>query len=244
MILKKQFKATKPDPRILIIQIIIISVLSFSFTNWTGILLLFIVMDILVWIFLNLRTSIGFLSFYAFTFILQQLLQKVHIPVISFVFPMFLMVVIRVTPIYMASVILVRKTLMNELMVALRKLHISMIILIPIAVIYRYIPTLRMDITYVHESLSMRDLNSSIGKILKNPMKSIEYFLIPLLFRSEKITEELCAATLCKGLSVNRERTCCTDVKLEAEDYLYLIMLLIIGFSLSYVNAHINIIRR
>lgn len=239
--MNQKFRALKPDPRILILQIVIISGLSFSFKNWTAILLIFIVMDILIWIFFDWRISIKFLCCYFFIFFLKQLLQKIYIPVISFVFPMFLMMIIRTIPIYMVCNILVKRTPMNELLIALRKLHIPMITLIPMAVMYRYIPTLRMEIRYVYDSLSMRGLNSSTWKVLCNPVQSIEHFIIPLLFRSEKITEELSAATLCKGLNVEQERTCGTDVRLEIEDFLYIFLLLIIGLGLSYVNTHIYI---
>lgn len=202
--MEQKFRAAKPDPRILILQIIVMSVLSFSFGNWTAVILLFVAVDVLIWIFFDWRTSAKFLLGYFFVFFLQQLLQKIYIPVLSFLFPMFLMVIIRAMPVYMTCGILIRKTPMNELMTALRKFRIPMIVLIPMAVMYRYIPTIRQEIVYVHESLVMRGLHSSVWKIMRHPVRSIEHFIIPLLFRSEKITEELSAATLCKGLMAKR----------------------------------------
>lgn len=236
-LVEQKFRAAKPDPRILILQIIVMSVLSFSFGNWTAVILLFVAVDVLIWIFFDWRTSGKFLLGYFFVFFLQQLLQKIYIPVLSFLFPMFLMVIIRAMPVYMTCGILIRKTPMNELMTALRKFRIPMIVLIPMAVMYRYIPTIRQEIVYVHESLVMRGLHSSVWKIMRHPVRSIEHFIIPLLFRSEKITEELSAATLCKGLSLERERTCCTDVRLEKEDFLYLFILFIAVGVLIYVNT-------
>jgi energy-coupling factor transport system permease protein len=238
-LVEQKFKAAKPDPRILILQIIVMSVLSFSFGNWTAVILLFVAVDVLIWIFFDWRTSAKFLWGYLGALFFLQLLQKVYIPVLSFLFPMILMVIIRVMPVYMSCSILVGKTPMNELLAALRKLHIPMIVLIPVAVMYRYIPTIRQEIVYVRESLVMRGLHSSVWKVLRHPVRSMEHFIIPLLFRSEKITEELSAATLCKGLSFERERTCCTDVKLEKEDYLYLLLFFIAVGVLIYINTHL-----
>ena len=73
-------------------------------------------------------------------------------------------------------------------------------------------------------------------------MQSAEQYLVPLLFRSEQIVEELTAATLCKGLDINRERTCYTEVKLQCVDYLYLAAFLIIAGILIYVNLHIHLL--
>ena len=70
----------------------------------------------------------------------------------------------------------------------------------------------------------------------------ITCYLVPLLFRSEQITEELSAATLCKGLHINRERSCYVEVKLQAADYLYLAGLLAVSGILLYVNSHIYLL--
>lgn len=46
----KIFKAAKPDPRILIIQIITVSILSFSFGNWAAMFLILFLKTIPVYI--------------------------------------------------------------------------------------------------------------------------------------------------------------------------------------------------
>lgn len=60
--------------------------------------------------------------------------------------------------------------------------------------------------------------------------------MVPLLFRSEKISEELSAASLCKGLSIGRKRTCCTDVRFTKEDYLYLSGMTVVTVALFFLN--------
>lgn len=239
--MSQKFKAVKPDPRILICQIIVISMLSFSFNNWTAIVLLFAIVDIITLFFVERGSNIKCLISFMGILCLQRLLQIVYIPFLSTIFAMFLIIVLKAIPVYMTVLILMRHTPMNELMAALRKLHIPMILLIPMAVMYRYIPTIRQESVYIHESLIMRGLNFSVQKIVKHPMSSIEHYFIPLLFRSEQITEELSAATLCKGLNAKKERTCCTEVKLRLPDCLYLIMLCIVTCILCYVNLHIEL---
>ena len=238
----KFFRPAKPDPRILIAQIIVVSVLGFSFGNWTAIMLLFVLVDILACHFLGRQKSVKFLAVYATVFCAQRLLTLFYIPFISQVFAMFLILILKSIPVYITLLILMQHTPMNELIAALRKIHIPMFLLIPFSVMYRYLPTIRQEFTYIHESLIMRGLHSSVKKVVCNPMQSAEHYLVPLLFRSEQIVEELTAATLCKGLDVNRERTCCTEVKLQCADYLYLSAFLILTGGLIYVNFKIYLL--
>lgn len=97
---------------------------------------------------------------------------------------------------------------MNELVAALRKIHIPMLFLIPFSVMYRYLPTIRQEFNYIHESLVMRGLHSSYKKVAFHPLQSAEHYLVPLLFRSEQIVEEY--------RSYRCRRIPCSSFKLDA----------------------------
>lgn len=223
------FLPSKPDARILILQIVLISLLSFSLQDIIAMWLLFAFTELLTVTFLGGREAGKNIVLYGLLWILLHILNAIQIPVLSLIFPMFFMLMIRVLPAYMACRILVQRIPMNELLASLRKIHIPMIVLIPVAVMYRYLPTVAKEITYVRESLKMRSLRPSL-----------ERFFVPLLFRSEKISEELSAATICKGMDVDRERTCLTDVKLRAMDVVYSIAMLIGTIGLWVFNKWRN----
>lgn len=87
----------------------------------------------------------------------------------------------------------------------------------------------------MNESLKMRGLNLSVRN-LKHLIPTIENYMVPLLFRSEKLSEELSAASLCKGLSVERNRSCCTEVKLTLADFLYLLGMAVVICGLLYLD--------
>ena len=102
-------------------------------------------------------------------------------------------------------------------------------------IVYRYVPTIFRELHYINENLKMRGLNFSLSNI-RQLIRTLENYLVPLLFRSEKISEELSAASLCKGLSIDRNRTCCTDVRFTKEDYLYLLGMAIVTVVLLLLN--------
>ena len=189
------FKASKPDARILILQIVIASILEFGFHSIYAIIALFFVIDSL-------------LSYWY---------------------------MIKVYPIYLLLRLLVDKAPMNELLYVLDRIHISKSLSIPLMIVYRYVPTIIQEIHYINESLKMRGLNLSFSN-LKCLIRTLENYMVPLLFRSEKISEELSAASLCKGLSIGRKRTCCTDVRFTKEDYLYLSGMTVVTVALFFLN--------
>ena len=56
--------------------------------------------------------------------------------------------------------------------------------------------------------------------IIKSPLKTIEYVLIPLLFSCISVMEEMAAAALARGIESEGERSSFEKVKLGAMDYL------------------------
>lgn len=85
------------------------------------------------------------------------------------------------------------------------------------------------------KSLKMRGLNLSVRN-LKHLIPTIENYMVPLLFRSEKLSEELSAASLCKGLSVERNPFLRTEVKLTLADFLYLLGMAVVICGLLYLD--------
>ena len=57
-----------------------------------------------------------------------------------------------------------------------------------------------------------------------HPLKAIEYLIVPMLFRSEKITEEFSGAALVKGYEAGVRRTSYFDVRMAAKDWAMLVL--------------------
>lgn len=230
------FKASKPDARIRILQIVIASALSFWFKNQRTTICFFLVIALLVLFWYGAKIFLERLIAYAVLNALIWGLLILEIPIISVVFPSFLMMIVRVFPIYLLLKLLMDKTPMDELLYSLDAIHIPKSLSIPLMVVYRYVPTILQEFRYVNESLKMRGLHLSFSS-LGHLIQTIENYMVPLLFRSEKLSEELSAASLCKGLSACRNRSCCTDVKLTIADFLYLLGMIFVICGLLYLDS-------
>lgn len=230
------FRPFKPDVRILILQIILSGLLGFSFDSEAAVIALFFIVDLLILRWYGIKLFWKRLLTYAVMYGIVILLTAVRIPVLSLIFPPFLLMAVRIFPAYLLLRLLVDKAPMDELLYAMERLHVSKSLSIPLMVVYRYVPTILQEIRCIHESLKMRGMNLSLSNF-GHLIRTLENYVVPLLFRSEKIAEELSAASLCKGLSAGRRRTCCTDVRLNAADFVYLVLMAAVICGLYFLDG-------
>ena len=87
-----------------------------------------------------------------------------------------------------------------------------------IVVMIRYLPAMMADFRVILEAMRLRGVPISLKFVVLHPMKAMEYLIVPMLFRSEKITEEFSGAALVKGYASGARRTSYFDVRLAAKD--------------------------
>lgn len=153
-------------------------------------------------------------------------LGHIHIPVLSDIFPPFLIMLSKIYPAFLTLKIMSARAQMNEMLYAFDRMHIPKSFSIPLMVVYRYVPTILQEFKRIDESLKMRGLCFSFEN-MKHPIRTVGNYIVPILARSEKISEELSAASLCKGLNTERDRTSLTDVRISAQDIIYLVIMLL-----------------
>ena len=194
--MRMRFKASMPDPRILIIQIVVVAVLASVFRNLLALFLLVLIVDFLLLLQCGWAVFWKNLLSYAAMLLILFALQEIYIPIISDLFPLFLLLMARLYPAYLAVRVLIEKAPMDELLFSLEIWRVPKLVLIPLAVIYRYIPTILKEIGYIR-------------------------------------------ASICKGLSTKRKRTCCTKVKLRVTDSIYLLCVALLAAGLAFINYHV-----
>lgn len=232
------FKASKPDPRVWIFLVLVVSFLTFPCGSRLELFILFAALAmIMVWQKM-FAAAIFFVAFYTALLVLNQFLWLIPIAPVKMVVGMLVLLLFRLMPVYMAYLILLEKTSMNELIVALEQMHVPKMLIIPLAVVYRYIPTARYEILYIKDSLKMRGLNPSLTGILLHPAIMVEKFMIPLLIRSGKLADELSAAALCKGLDAQHARTSCTGVRFEQKDAVCCVICALAAGTLIFLHYY------
>lgn len=98
---------------------------------------------------------------------------------------------------------LVSTTTVSEFMCAMQRLHIPQVLTIPVAVVFRFFPTLGEEYEAIGDAMRMR----GIGLWRGSPLRLLEYRLVPLMSSCVRIGDELSAAALTRGLGSPVRRT-------------------------------------
>ncbi len=73
-------------------------------------------------------------------------------------------------------------------------------------VIIRFIPTISGEFRNIREAMKVRGFTGSISKVLFHPLQTMEYAVVPLIFRSIKVGDELAAASIVRGIENPNKR--------------------------------------
>ena len=137
-------------------------------------------------------------------------------------------IVLRFMPGILTGMFVVSTTTVSEFIAAMERMHVSQKITIPLAVMFRFFPTVVEESASINKAMSMRDIKFGGKKALK----MIEYRLIPMMICSIKIGQELSAASLTRGLGGPDKRTNICKIGFGLADFITFICL---GGGLAFV---------
>ena len=165
-----------------------------------------------------------FIIWYISFSILAYLISISNIIWIADLFGTLVYIILRMTPVMMIAYILVKDIKSNELLSAFEQINLPKKIMLSITVALRFFPTYKLEIRMIRESLKMRNINLKITE----PLKFLEYWLVPVLMRMNLIAEEMTATAMTKGVESPMRRTSFYNVRMRIIDYIFLIIVFII----------------
>ena len=133
---------------------------------------------------------------------------------------------LRILTIALALNILFQTTEISELIAALQASHIPQVIVIPVAIILRFLPSLKQDVLYIKQGMKTRGVGLSFWRIISHPAQTYEGFLIPILMRLLMTATELSASAETRGISYPCEKTHYILVDFRLRDSILLIGML------------------
>ncbi|MDR0500613.1 MAG: energy-coupling factor transporter transmembrane protein EcfT [Coriobacteriales bacterium] len=129
-------------------------------------------------------------------------------------------ILVRFMPCIVMAYFLVSTTTVSDFMAAMRKMHVSEKIAIPLSVMFRFFPTVRDEYAAIGDAMRMRGISFAGGK----PLKMLEYRVVPMMMCSLKIGEELSCAALTRGLGAPIKRTNINNIGFHAQDYVSILL--------------------
>ena len=122
-------------------------------------------------------------------------------------------------PMVVSLLLLIQTTRIGQFLAAFQAMHLPAAAVIPVAVLFRFIPTVADERAGISKAMAFRGIEVNMANVLRHPAKAIEHTLVPLLFSSVDVMEELAAASEARGLSTDLRRTSLEEVRLRPMDY-------------------------
>ena len=135
----------------------------------------------------------------------------------------------RMIPTIAIAYYAVKTTKLSEFVAGMEKMHVSEKIIIPLTVVFRFLPTLKEEFQSIDDAMRMRGI--CFGG--KKPSKVLEYKMIPMLICSVRIGEELSAAAITRGLASGIKRTNISKIGFGILDYAFLTFFAVIVVRLT-----------
>ncbi len=174
------------------------------------------------------KTAVKYLVLYIICFALERIALHMLSGITSFVLLAVCSIMTRFAPGFMMGAFLIATTSVSDFIAAMKRMHITEKIVIPLSVIFRFFPTIGEENAAISDAMRMRGIRFG-GK---HPEKTVEYRLIPLMISIVKIGDELSAAALTRGLGAPVKRTDICKIGFHIQDII-MFVLCISGFALT-----------
>ena len=93
-------------------------------------------------------------------------------------------------------------------------------LVIPLAVMLRYVPTIQEDWRFIKDAMRMRDVSPSPKGLLTHPAMTVECIYVPLMMAASKAADELFIASITRGIENPKPRTCLVQIHIGPADLL------------------------
>lgn len=177
---------------------------------------------IILLLYQDYKECIYFLLVYSLVQVILILMNWLSMNNLLLFLGTFFYILNRLIPVMMIALVLVKNVQSNELLSALEEIRLPKKIVLSVAVALRFFPTYRAEIRMIGESLKMRNIRLSLFQ----PIKGLEFWVVPLLIRASMIAEEMTATAITKGVEVPTRRTSFYQVKISALDIIFLVGIL------------------
>lgn len=168
------------------------------------------------------------LSFlYSVIFCLERFLFKEITGPLTALLSFFLAANRLLIPPIMGAMFAANKTKMSEWIAAMKKMRVPTTIVVPFSVVCRFFPVLIQDFKEIRRAMKFRGVGINSSDLLKHPLLTLEYIIVPILVSVENTSIELSAASLVRGLGTTAKHTSIYEIKFKIQDYLLVLFLLI-----------------
>lgn len=211
----------KFDPRTELLLLVLANVVAFTqHSLWVEIT--WVVLLLLLITFCGCKNAAGRLAaVFGLCLFLQYCIFPIGPKILASSFVILVSYARRAFPCLIVGTLIIQKTPVKELMVALRKCRIPQGLIIPLSVTIRYFPALKEEVGYIRDAMKLRNIHG---------MRKIECLLVPVMISAATTAEELSAAAITRGIENPAHKTSMVEMKFGVQDFLCLALGIVFCF--------------
>lgn len=138
-------------------------------------------------------------------------------------------------PFLMAAMVIFNKVDTKSLVSSLNKMKLPKGIMLGFTVAVRFLPTIKKEMTIITNSMKMRGIEIGTKNIFFHPIQSLEYALVPVLFRATSLADDMTAAALVKGAESPKTSAELFKIKFGITDYVFaLSSIFVVGAAIIF----------
>lgn len=214
------------DPRTKILLCLSVSTTLIAGSGGGYLLYLRYALSVLPLIFLLIlkkyHMAIYYVSIYAFALFVPSLIMPYLPTTINFLFTGVFAFSTKLIPGTMMAYFLFATTSVGEFMAAMDRMHVTKKLSVPISTMFRFFPTILEEYRNVQDAMKLRGVGS-----LRDPMKMLEYRMVPFLMSVVAIGNDLSASALTRGLNSPVHRTNVCNIRFTKKDVIAVVSMVI-----------------
>ncbi len=167
----------------------------------------------------RVKTAIKSTIFYFCIVLLLEYIGNVNMAFVkNYVLVFIVMIKLFFMP-FFAGKFLIETSDVSSLIVSFEKMRFPEVLVIPIAVMFRYFPAFKDDNKNIKMAMKMR------GITFKNPIKYLEYVSVPLLISATNIADDISKSAETKCIADPCKKTRYNEVKFSFIDAVFIIVI-------------------
>jgi energy-coupling factor transport system permease protein len=156
---------------------------------------------------------------------------------ISTMLSMRLVMVARFIPLTALIMTLLETTGIGQVIQALEYGRVPRVVTVPVSVMFRFAPTISQEMGHIADAMRMRGIRPTPAGLVKAPAALLEHLFLPFLVRATKVSEELAASAVVRGIENPAPRTVRLPLRWRTRDSVYVAIVLASFFAVLVADT-------
>ncbi len=231
-------KRTILDPRTIVFLNIMLSLITTVSSSISANIFIFLVSLGIVCLFKMYKKAVKYIFIFFLALALPFAIKALSGLPIQFLInsvSLIAMGVQKFLPFLMAAMVIFNKVDTKSLVSSLNKMKLPKGIMLGFTVAVRFLPTIKKEMTIITNSMKMRGIEIGTKNIFFHPIQSLEYALVPVLFRATSLADDMTAAALVKGAESPKTAAELFKIKFGIIDYVFaLSSIFVVGAAIIF----------